>query len=104
MGEKKKARVTRIITREKIEKYLEVIGWRLRHMGCQNYLFIDNNEQHTELTIWNNRITSKGENYEICMYTKDMNMELMQGHDTVSFVGKNDKSLFINLYSHKKSY
>lgn len=89
-------------SKKEIEEYLEKIGWRLVHHGCEHYFFYNHKNKCTHMYLLfpdtDARICMEGKNYKnpsFYFYLKDVVMELLDSEDCVSFRGKNDKSIFI---------
>lgn len=89
-------------TRTQIEEYLAVIGWSLRHHGCEHYFFYNHKNQCTGLYLLfpetDARLSMEGKNYKtpsFTFYLKQIRMELLSGEDCVSFRGITDESIFI---------
>lgn len=91
-------------SKEKIEEYLAIIGWSLKHHGCDSWYFYNHSKKRTNMCLWfpssDSRIeiettsrTYKG-HPKIYFYMKECVMELLHGN-CVCFSAKDNKSIFI---------
>ena len=52
--------VIKKITKEKFERYLDKVGWRLKHVGCEYYQLINSKDEPTDLILFGDHIEAKG--------------------------------------------
>jgi len=92
-------------SRKQIEKYLDVIGWSLRHRGCEHYYFYNHRKVCTGMCLLypnstDARITFDNKSYRFPSFTFYLNnciMEILDpdNNPAVAFYGKDNKSIFI---------
>lgn len=93
-----------------LEDALSHIDWKLRHCGCQHYIFVSHAGVETNIEFWHDRIKitnhevfGHSDNYAdyvdfgyVIFYLKDVDIK-KKDDGFLSFVGKNDNGLFMTL-------
>lgn len=115
--DKKENITVKIVTKEKIEKYLKKIGWKLVHHGCDHYMFYNCYGDMTNLClVFGERIeeeawgkpglfgsikeTKSFHNGSMAFYLKHIIMEYSYGtgYPSVTFFPKGTKNVWLSLY------
>ncbi len=84
-------------TKQQIEEYLNLIGWSLRHHGCEHYYFYNHKKKNTGLKFFSDRIELEGEDWKTPsyhFYLKECVMSIID-ETTVCFRGKDNGGIFI---------
>ena len=91
-------------TKEQIEEYLNKIGWKLRHFGCEHYYFISPRGRNSRWLFYYDRIEQESVDFDktpaVCFYLKDCAM-VMIDDDCVCIGGKDNKSIFVQFRNYK---
>jgi len=81
--------------KEILTKYLDKIGWNLKHSGAEHYIICDHDGNETDFVLWDVAITTSKTNYTIHFEIAEENMTMIS-NTTLSIGNKNNFVLFMN--------
>lgn len=89
---------------------LSKIDWKLKHCGCEHYVFVNNTGEETDIVFYGEKLTIKNHSVfghskkyadyvqfgYIVFYLKEVDI-MDDTPNSISFVGKNNKSIFMTI-------